>query len=326
MPKRINWKKGMRLTDEVLLASDQYTSEFIGQAVALAAGGRFGLFTPARPFQMSLSISRGFIEVESLSCLAVTCGGDLIDAHFDTKFTNSFDTRVAIPNDNDTKEYFITISVDPLQWNENSEGYREPQYSFGLVSARQSINIHTVPIGRIVYDDGWREDNVNFVPPCLYASAHQKFVELHNQFIAIMRSIDEKTRQQLETGAHDAICVYWPVVQQMHVVANAEFEVMTPQRLLSCVQRVVSAFTCACDLDKVLKLEDAETFRNYTRVPFNYRNAYIRIKQGLGMCYAISEKIEKFSLLKKEEPPKPEPPKPEPPKPDPRRFWEGKQI
>ena len=112
----------------------------------------------------------------------------------------------------------------------------------------------------------------------------------------------------------------------MHVVANAEFEVMTPQRLLSCVQRVVSAFTCACDLDKVLKLEDAETFRNYTRVPFNYRNAYIRIKQGLGMCYAISEKIEKFSLLKKEEPPKPEPPKPEPPKPDPRRFWEGKQI
>ena len=224
------------------------------------------------------------------------------------------------------KEYFITISVDPLQWNENSEGYREPQYSFGLVSARQSINIHTVPIGRIVYDDGWREDNVNFVPPCLYVSAHQKFVELHNQFIAIMRSIDEKTRQQLETGAHDAICVYWPVVQQMHVVANAEFEVMTPQRLLSCVQRVVSAFTCACDLDKVLKLEDAETFRNYTRVPFNYRNAYIRIKQGLGMCYAISEKIEKFSLLKKEEPPKPEPPKPEPPKPDPRRFWEGKQI
>ena len=61
-------------------------------------------------------------------------------------------------------------------------------------------------------------------------------------------------------------------------------------------------------------------------LPFNYRNAYIRIKQGLGMCYAISEKIEKFSLLKKEEPPKPEPPKPEPPKPDPRRFWEGKQI
>ncbi len=59
------------------------------------------------------------------------------------------------------------------------------------------------------------------------------------------------------------------------------------------------------------------------------RVAYLRIKQGLGMCHAINEKIDKFSLLKIEEP-KPEPipePEPEPePKPDPRRFWEGKQI
>ena len=45
-----------------------------------------------------------------------------------------------------------------------------------------------------------------------------------------------------------------------------------------------------------------------------------------------NEKIDKFSLLKIEEPPappQPEPkpePKPEPPKPDPRRFWDGKQI
>ena len=45
------------------------------------------------------------------------------------------------------------------------------------------------------------------------------------------------------------------------------------------------------------------------------------------MCYAINEKIDKFSLLKQEEPPAPAPkPKPEPPKPDPRRFWDGKQI
>ena len=83
----------------------------------------------------------------------------------------------------------------------------------------------------------------------------------------------------------------------------------------------------ACELDEVLSLEDAQVFRNYARAPHNYRNVYIRIKQGLGMCYAITQKIEKFSLLKKEEP-KPEPipePKPEP-KPDPRRIWDGKRI
>lgn len=326
MPKRISWKKGMRLTDEVMLAADQYMEESIGNAVAVAAGGRFGLFTPTRPFQLSLSISRGFVEVESLSCLAVTTAGDIIDVKFNTQYANTFDTRVEIPNIADARELFLVISVNPEEWKEGANGYMEPVYTFSLIGANQAINSHSVPIGRIVYDEGWREDNVNFAPPCLYISAHKKFMELHSQFISILQSIDSKTRNQLETGAHDAISIYWPVAQQMLIMANTEQETMTPQQLLSGVQRVVGAFTCACDLDSMLTLEDAEIFRNYTRVPFNYRIAYIRIKQGLGMCYAINEKIDKFSLLKKEEPPKPEPPKPEPPKPEPKRFWEGKQI
>ncbi|MBR6998939.1 MAG: hypothetical protein IKI19_09095, partial [Prevotella sp.] len=88
-----------------------------------------------------------------------------------------------------------------------------------------------------------------------------------------------------------------------------------------------------CDFDEALSLSEADTFTNYTRVPYSYRNAYLRIKQGLGMCYAINEKVERFSLLKREEP-KPEPesvpeppkPQPRPAAPDPRRAWEGKRI
>ena len=316
----------MRLTDEVLLAADQFMAESVGQAVAVAAGGRFGLFTPTRPFQMSLSISRGFVEVETLSCLAVTGSGDIIDVQFDTQYSNSFDTRVQIPDDDDVKEYFLVVMAKPDDWKESSEIQLESNYSFALVGPNKAVDSHSVPIGRIVYDDGWREDNVNFVPPCLCLSAHSKFMELHGQFISLMRSIDEKTSKHLDTGAHDAISIYWPVVQQMLITASTEQDVMTPQQLLSCVQRVIAAFTCACDLDNVLSLEDAETFRNFARTPFNYRIAYLRIKQGLGICYAINEKIDKFSLLKQEEPTAPPQPKPAPPKPDPRRFWDGKQI
>lgn len=326
MSKRISWKKGMRLTDEVFLAADQYVAESIGQAVAVASGGRFGLFTPIRPFQLSLSISRGFVEVETLSCMAVTAAGDIIDVKFDTQYSSSFDTRVQIPNDEDAKEFFLIISANPNNWRESGDEYLEPNYTFALVGPNKANDVHSVPIGHIVYEDGWREDNVNFVPPCLCLSAHGKFMELHGQFISLLRSIDEKTRKHIDTGAHDAISIYWPVVQQMLITASTEQDIMGPQQLLSCVQRVVAAFTCACDLDNVLSLEDSETFRNYTRLPFNYRIAYLRIKQGLGICYAINEKIDKFSLLKQEEPPAPPQPKPEPPKPDPRRFWEGKQI
>jgi len=339
MPKRISWKKGMRLTDEVLSAADACAAEHINKALILGAAGRFGLLPSTKPFLLQMSVAKGFVDVEALDCLAITRGGYLVDVHFDTKFTNTFDGRVQIPGHEDEKEYILTINVSPDEWRDTPDGYREPIYSFALVSAKTAVPDNAMPIGRIVNDEGWREDNVQFVPPCLYLVSHPRFEELHAQFISLLRNIDESTRAQIETGAHAAITVYWPVVMQMLVKANTEHELMAPQSLLSCVQRVVGAFTMACELDEVLSLEDAQVFRNYARAPHNYRNVYIRIKQGLGMCYAITQKIEKFSLLKKEEPkpepipepkpePKPEPipePKPEP-KPDPRRIWDGKRI
>lgn len=324
MPKRISWKKGMRLTDEVLQAADQCTADAISQGLMLGAAGRFGLFPSARPFQMSLNITKGFVDVETLSCLAITRGGDIIDAQFDTKFSNAIDTRARIPEGTDEKELILTINADPERWTDTADGYQEPQYSFAVVTTKQDIGLHAMPIGRLVNEDGWREDNTTFVPPCLYLSSHQKFEDLYVQFLNILRTIDDKSRQQLDTKAKDAIRVYWPVVQQVLISANTEHEVMTPQHFLSDVQKVVAAFTCACDLDEILHLEDAETFRNYTRVPYNYRIAYLRIKQGMGMCFAISEKIDKFALLK-EEPKVEEPVHVEPPKPT-RRTWGGPNI
>ena len=50
MTKRICWKKGMRLTDEILRASDNSTMELVRNGVALAAAGRFGLCPSVTPY------------------------------------------------------------------------------------------------------------------------------------------------------------------------------------------------------------------------------------------------------------------------------------
>lgn len=324
MPKRISWKKGMRLTDEVLLLSDNYQMETMGNAFTLAAGGRFGLFPSARPFQLSLNVQKDFINVEMLDCLAITRGGDLIDTHFDTRYSDVSNTQVEIPATTDEKEFILTINASSPKWQETEEGVLEPRYTFSLISTTADVGDHAMPIGRIIHEGGWREDNVQFVPPCLYISSHQKYQDLYAQFLDILRSIDTKTMAQINTGAHKAISIYWPLVQQVLIEFNTTREQLTPQSFQAYVQKVVAAFTCACDLDEVLHLEDADTFRNYARVPYNYRIAYLRIKQGVGMCYAISEKIEKFSLLSTAPPPPPA--RPEPPKPAPTRSWGGKQI
>lgn len=334
MPKRISWKKGMRLTDEVLKAADECTAEYINQAMLLAATGRFGLIPTLKPFQLQLNVVKGFVDVEALSCTGVTRGGILIDVHYDTKFTNTIDGRVQIPSQ-DEKEYLLTINIRPGDWQDSSDGYMEPEYFFNLITPKTALPEYGLPVGRIIYDDGWREDNVNFVPPCLTIGAHAKYMQLYQQFVQMLQSIDDTTHKQTESAAITALSIFWPVVREQLITASTGLDTMTPQQLQGCVQKVVSAFTVACDLDELINLEDAETFRKYSTTPYSYRTGYLRIKQGMGMCYAINEKVGKFSLLVKEKPKEPEPvietpqpitPPPPPPPSNTRRFWDGKQI
>ena len=63
MAKRILWKKGMRLTDEVLTLSDKCTEELVSNAFALGACGRMGLIPSCRKFSISLDINNDVKEI-----------------------------------------------------------------------------------------------------------------------------------------------------------------------------------------------------------------------------------------------------------------------
>ena len=293
MIKRICWKKGMRLTDDVLRASDDSTIELVGKSLALAAAGRFGLL-PSTPFDLSINISKGFVDVESLHCTAVTKSGNIIDAHYDTKFTNSFDTRIQIPEGSGEKEYILTIDYTG-QWKDSNDGYEEPIYTFSLMASNSSIPSNSLPIARIVDEYGWRLDEIDFVPPCLFVSSHQKYYELLKNFSDILGEIDNKANNLLHSKGKDVIRLFWPIVQQLMIIVNKEHDLMTPMVLLANVQKCVSAFTCACELDDYIDLGDADKFRSYIYAPYSYKDSYHRIKEGLDFCSSINEKMSRMN-------------------------------
>ena len=295
MTKRIYWKKGMRLTDDVLRASDNSTAELISYSLVLAATGRFGLFPSASPFEVSLTLNKSFVDVDYLQCLAVTKDGSLIDAHYDTKYTNTFDTRVQIPEGNGTEEFLLTINANQGQWKETNDGYEEPIYSFSLISPNSPLPGNAMPIARIVDDYGWRMDEIDFVPPCLYLTSHQKYMDLLRQFSEVLSEVVLKAGKLLQSDAKKAISMFWPVSQQLMITVSKECDLMTPMGLLANVQKFVSAFACACEIDDYLNLSDADTFRNYVYVPYNYKDSYLKIKEGLELCYSINEKISKIN-------------------------------
>lgn len=307
MPKRIRWTKGMRLTDDVMRASDQCFIDLAKNAFILASSGHFGLLPSLKPFELSLDIANGMVDVVSLNCTAITSGGDLIEAHYDTKYNNSFDTRIQIPAENDVKEYMLTINVDCDKWSDTNNGYEEQAYSFKLIPVNSPIGNNAMPIAHIVDSEygGWRIDDVEFVPPCLSVTAHPRFNELLDEFHSTLTSIDQKVASLLKAGNKNVFIVFWPIIQQLLIEVDKECDRMSPITLMTKVQKCVSAFLCGCDLDENLNIENAETLRGYIVRPFNYREAYTTIKEGIGICFRISENIENLQTTPAPQPAEP---------------------
>lgn len=295
----------MRLTDDIMRASEEATAARISNALALASTGRFGLLPSHRQFHLSLNLNANFVEVQTLDCLAVTRGGSLIDAQLDTKYTDYLDKRVAIPEEMGIRELLLTISVDPKQWKETLNGYEEPVYTFDLVGVNSPIPDNALPIAHLVYLEqvnGWHIDEEEFVPPCLFVSSHWNYQELLNQFVQKLSEVEAKVFRLLQPEAHEAFRIFWPVVQQILIDTDKNRDLMTPVALLGNIQKFVAIFTSACHLDPYLNLSDADMFRNYALAPYNYMNVYPMIKEGLRHCSLISEKVDKIEAKQPEAP------------------------
>lgn len=295
----------MRLTDQIMRASDVATADRIGDALTLASAGRFGLLPGSRQFQLSLNLNANYVEVQTLDCLAITRGGLLIDAQFDTKYTNHLERRVIIPDGTGERELLLTIGVDPNQWEETINGYEEPVYFFNLVGVNSPISDAVLPIAHLVYSEqtrGWLIDMEDFLPPCLFVSSHRNYIELMSQFVQKLQEVESKIFQRLESGTHEAFRILWPVVQQILIETDKNRDLMTPMALLGNIQKFVAIFTAACRLDQYLNLSDADMFRNYALAPCDYTNTYTMIKAGLRHCFLISEKVDKIEAKQPEMP------------------------
>lgn len=283
----------MRLTDEVMKASDTAIAEWVDNALVLASAGRFGLLPSPRPFRISINITKNYVEVESLCCLAVTKSGHLIDINYDSNYSNHFETRVFLPEKAEVGELLLTIGMDPNRWVETTNGFEEPSYFFSLVMPNTPIADNAVPIARIVDTDfgGWRIDDVDFVPPCLFVASHFKYEELYERFLQTLSETTTQVSQMAGSRSRDVLKTLWPLLVQIMIDTDKGRELMTPMTLLGSVQKFVAAFTTACSLDENLVLTDANVFGSYALAPYDFKNVYRRIKEGLELCFSIKEKI-----------------------------------
>lgn len=321
----------MRLTAEILKASDKCTDKMISHCMSLAASGRFGLIPSGRAFHVSLNFNKNFVEIEELDCLAITRSGSLIDICFDTRYTKSQETRITFPTTEDTALLLVAYEAKD-SWKETNDGFMEPIYNFHLIPDNSPLPNDAMPVARIIKEiSGWQMDNIDFVPPCLFITSHSDYEGLHSSFVKLLGVAEKNLTSSMHSSCRTALGILWPSVQQLKIAVDKEKDIMTPMTLLGNVQKYVSAFSCACMLDPLIELRNYEQYAYFVGIPYDYKNVYAQIKEGLELCQEINGKILSFNDINVKEPePQPTPapqPKQEPqPEPKRRKGWNGREI
>lgn len=285
----------MRLTDRILTLSDKCTEEFVSNAFVLSACGRMGLLPGIRKFNVSIDINGDGVDVVSMDCLGLTRNGSLIDVQYDSNYSNSFDTHVDFPASNLDAKYLLCISVLG-GCRDTNDGLCMPLYGFDVFEEDSPVPDHSLPIARIVYDEYcWRADEIDFVPPCLYVKSHVRYEELAQKFLCVLQEINAILPQQLCTEKRDAVKIFWPLVQQLMVTMDKEQDTMTPMSLLANLQKLVSAFYCACSLDEYIAISAPDQYVSFINTVYNYKNAYKIISDGVRLSLLIHDKIRTYS-------------------------------
>ncbi len=293
MPKQILWKKGMRLTDDILTLSDKCTIDFINIAMSLGATNRMGLFPHSRTFSLSLDITPDIIKVVSIDCIGLTRNGTLIDVNHDTNYTNSFDACISTRGLNTDIRYLLCLTVHE-GWRDTNDGFCEPNYKFQIIEENSFVPDNALPIARIVFDEYWRTDDLEFVPPCLSVTSHEKYIEQATKFSQILNNVNDFLPKNFHTGSNDALKILWPIVQQLMITMDKEQDNMSPMAFLGNIQKFVGSFVCACAVDEYITLGEPQQFYSYIRKPYNFKDAYRVIQEGLELSLSIKDKIEKF--------------------------------
>ena len=332
MHNKVTWKKGMRLSTEVFNAMDKTNEESFRVLALLGSANRYGLFPSTKPFELSVNINGNALEVTSLRCNGITKTGCFIDIDYDSNFVNTFDTRVAIPSSAEGEAFYLVVKVHEDKLREINENLSELSYSFELIGENSPLADNCLPIGMLVNQYGWRINETDFVPPCLYVSAHYKYVEQTEKAKAFAKDLFTKCLVSQNCVAKSLLSKIWTSASIIYSRLDKERDTLTPGQLFSSLQQLICAFLIGCFEDDYVSLENQDPFALYAQKPYDAKNIYRDIETGLSLCAEILTKMTAVCAMTEVQPrveePKPAPkpkPTPEPVKPV-RKGWEGIEI
>lgn len=267
---RIDWKAGMRLSDMIFNASDEFHIAQLMPLYALMLRDGYGhLVEPKFRYEVDNST----LSVIEMSCLALSASGRLINIRFDHNERELFQA-LTMPTSYDPFIVYVDASSSSyVSFVDKDIPYRDVDYH--LIFKQESTNYNNpdaVPIARFVYNQSWTMDT-SFIPPC---TSLKVYADLWNLAFAYTRSLNnliaalkEKVDSQMEVAVKSLI----PTLCMASMEVEKNIDGITPKRLITIMQQVIYGMVELCELESSCSVPEPEACRAY--ITDNYHSCKI---------------------------------------------------
>jgi len=192
---RINWKKGLNITPEIMTSSDNYHVAERNLLGAFIASRLYGILQDSK-FYVEKEINNNYLIINKLSCYAITSEGAIISIPKEMNFKKEL-----LLSEINGDEFYVVLSVNPSNIIPEDENALHifPDYYLSVQRTSETI-MYGIPILKLTNNGYWEIDR-NYIPPsvslCSSDILLQKYFDVKNLIHKIIEMIPNSDTDQL---------------------------------------------------------------------------------------------------------------------------------
>ncbi len=314
---KINWEKGMRLSEQVFIDADNHWDSLLNKIRKTLIAGHYG-FVDSN-FCLEGEFNKGKFTVRKLICRAITPAGYFIDiqADYPSAFSMNNPNREieAAPG----QELYLYVAVNPFvnipigeinpMEQINRYPYSDPQYEFFFTTEPNTLIENACLIAKFYK----MERDVTFIPPCVSIATSKLLQEVLSEVKAklntLSRTLIEKRRI---AGPYACLDLLLASLLPVQVEVENQLDARLPIDLFLVLKKVAQSVSTFSKVHDFFQLNPE--VQSFLARDYNHHDLAGCMNEGLNTLSVICSEMSGFAMVIEEPVELPAPPPPDPKK------------
>lgn len=285
---RINWKSGMRLSDAVFNASDQYHISQLAPLYEMMLNGGYGHLAQPR---FRCEIDNSEMSVIEMSVVALTPDGDLMNVQFDHNKRDLFQ-KLSVPEDREPfVVYLEQLSSEYETFEDSGIPYKALKSNLIFKSEAQSYsNPNAVAVARFEYKQCWMMDN-SFIPPCICVKANSDLWNLAHVYSRVLQDLLPGLKSKISSEFAPEVVSLLPLVSSLSIEIRKEIDEMSPKHLITIMQKVIGSMVAVFHGRVAEMIPEKESCEAFVELEYIPNGIGQRVNEGIRLTQLLNQMV-----------------------------------